>query len=194
MENFYILDIRNLPDPLEDGDILKGLPAQRREKILRYKNTDDKKRSLGAGLLIKRILDEHGSEESLKTDENGKPVADGIYFNISHSGDYVIAVFDTAPIGCDIEKMKKAPVSVIKRCFGDMEAEYIKSHGDTAFWQLWTLKESYVKMTGEGMKLPFKNIEINEDLSLCREGIKQNAAFKSFIYDGYMIGICAKGV
>ena len=65
---------------------------------------DDRKRSLAAGLIIQKILNENGLlEDSLKYSENGKPLADNL-FNISHAGDYVVGVSSDREVGCDIEK------------------------------------------------------------------------------------------
>ena len=43
----------------------------------------------------------------LRTNENGKPIVEGICFNLSHSGDYVICAVSERPVGCDIEQIKE---------------------------------------------------------------------------------------
>ena len=56
------------------------------KKVIRYLQPDDRKRSLGAGIMIRKILNGNGlSESSLKYSENGKPVADHLHFNISYA-------------------------------------------------------------------------------------------------------------
>lgn len=194
MEKFYIINISTLPDPKYEPDSLVGLSQERQEKCLRYSEADDRKRSLGAGRLINQILNEHDCAGSLRYVEAGKPEAEGIYFSVSHSGDYVIAVSSDTPVGCDIEKMGRAPLKVAERFFAKEERDYIMSHTDRdfAFWQLWTLKESYIKMTGDGLRVPLGSFKLNtnEKLTLYREGIEQNVELKHFIHDGYSIAVC----
>mgnify|MGYP000565017346 CR=1 FL=1 len=36
------------------------LGSEEREKVIRYRMPDDRKRSLGAGIIIRKILDENG--------------------------------------------------------------------------------------------------------------------------------------
>ena len=88
---------------------------------------EDRKRSLGAGIIIRKILNENGlCEDCLKYSENGKPVADNVFFNISHGGDYVVGVASDCEIGCDIEKNGNAPLEVAERYFYLSELEYIE--------------------------------------------------------------------
>ena len=48
----YLLDTHTLPDPVENPELLDGLPQERIEKIRRLKHTESRKQSLGAGLLL----------------------------------------------------------------------------------------------------------------------------------------------
>ena len=103
MMKLYRININNLDDPLQNERILELVGTERRKKVIRYLQPDDRKRSLGAGIMIKRILNENGlSEDCLKYSGNGKPVADGLYFNVSHAGDYVVGVQSDHEVGCDI--------------------------------------------------------------------------------------------
>lgn len=105
-------------DPLYDQKLLEQVGTERRKKVLRYHMPEDRKRSLGAGLIIKKILTENGlSENDLKYSENEKPVADALFFNVSHAGDYVVGVVSDCEVGCDIEKKVNAPLEVAERFF-----------------------------------------------------------------------------
>lgn len=90
--------------------------------------------------------------------KNGKPYLEGngLYFNLSHSGDYALCVLCDTEVGCDIQKVRKPKASVIDRWFSTQEKDYILgggSEGDRAerFTRIWALKESYIKQTGEGL-------------------------------------------
>ena len=87
---------------------------------------------------------------------------DGLFFNVSHAGDYVVGVLSDCEVGCDIEKNANAPLEVAEHYFYHSELAYIKAakNKDKAFFTLWTLKESYMKMTGRGMSLPLDSFEV----------------------------------
>ena len=159
----YRININTLEDPLQNEKLLEQVGPERRNKVIRYLQPDDRKRSLGAGIMIRKLLGENGlSESSLKYSENGKPAVDHLYFNISHAGDYVVGVVSDCEVGCDIEQNVNAPLEIAEHYFYSSEREYIEAAVDPgkAFFTLWTLKESYMKMTGRGMGLPLDSFEI----------------------------------
>ena len=75
-----------------------------------------------------------------------------IFFNISHSSNYVACVIGDRPVGIDIEKARKGRQNLAKRFFDVSEAEWIKEcDSDQRFFRIWTLKEAYGKATGFGV-------------------------------------------
>ena len=75
-----------------------------------------------------------------------------IFFNISHSSNYVACVIGTRPVGIDIEKTREGRQNLAKRFFDISEAEWIKEcDSDERFFRIWTLKEAYGKATGQGV-------------------------------------------
>ena len=187
----YRINIHNFEDPLQNKRLLELVGTEQRKKVIRYRMPDDRKRSLAAGLIIRKILNENGlSEDSLKYSENGKPLADNLFFNISHAGDYVVGVSSDREVGCDIEKIVDAPLEVADRFFHLKEAEYIKSAEDKnrAFFTLWTLKESYMKMTGRGMNLPLDSFEVvpMTDGFMLGESAEKPCFFKTMEFDDYI--------
>lgn len=108
--------------------------------------------------LIKKAFSYLGkeiSENDILMSEKGKPYIDGskIFFNISHCDGLAVCVLSDKPVGVDCESVRKASTAVMKKCFGSIEADYVYSSEDKniAFTRIWTLKESYVKMTGDGV-------------------------------------------
>lgn len=103
---------------MQNKRLLELVGTERRKKVIWYRMPDDRKRSLAAGLIIRKILNENRvSEDSLKYSENGKPFADNLFFNVSHAGDYVVGVSSDREVGCDIEKIVDAPLEVADRFF-----------------------------------------------------------------------------
>lgn len=194
MMKLYRINIKKFDDPLENPGLLELVGAERRKKVLRYYRPDDRKRSLGAGIIIRKILNENGlSESNIKYTEHEKPVADHCYFNVSHAGDYVVGVFADHEIGCDIEEIVDAPLEIADRFFYSGEAEYIAASEDKsrAFFKLWTLKESYMKMTGRGMSIPLDSFEVvpaGNGFVLGKSSEKP-CIFQTMEFDGYIFSI-----
>ena len=74
-----------------------------------------------------------------------------------------------------------------------MWLEYIRSAEDKnkAFSTLWTLKESYMKMTGRGMDLPLDSFEVvpTADGFMLRESLERPCFFKTMEFDGYIFSV-----
>lgn len=190
----YRININNLDDPLGNKELLNQIDEIRRKKIMRYHMPDDRKRSLAAGIIIKHILNENGlSENSLSCSENGKPLADGLFFNVSHSGNYVVGVVSDCEVGCDIEKVSRAPMKVAQHYFSPAESEYINSEPDKdrAFFTIWTLKESYMKMTGQGLSLALDSFEILKTVNGFSLGKtpERQCFFRTLEFDGYIFSV-----
>lgn len=179
---------------MQNENVLEQVGSERRKKVIRYLQPDDRKRSLGAGIMIRKILNGNGlSESSLKYSENGKPVADHLHFNISHAGDYVVGVVSDDEVGCDIERNVNAPLEIAEHYFHSTEREYIEAASDPgkAFFTLWTLKESYMKMTGRGMDIPLDSFEVvpTTDGFMLGESSERPCFFKTMEFDDYIFSV-----
>lgn len=197
MMDYYLRHVDSLPDPKENRAVLQGIPDWRIEYILKYLRACDRKLSLGAWRLMEEILKRHGfSAENVTIGVNGKPQCEGVYFNLSHSGDMVLCVAGDVPVGCDIEKVTDAPLEVADRYFSERERRYIDEaqnipEVNRRFFRLWTMKESYLKMTGEGMNLSPERIEIDcNALTVLRDGVLQSCTLKNISHEDYEISIC----
>lgn len=184
----YLAKITPLLDPAFFEALLSFVPKERQDAIKKIRCTEDQARSLAAGLLLEYGLrecgytlleKEHGKQKvSLVYGENGKPelsADNGIFFNLTHSGDYAAAAFDTMPLGVDIEKVREQEQhenskKLAARFFCKREQEFLKkvekqkgvAASEVAFIKLWTRKESYVKAKGTGIKLPFDSFCVLE--------------------------------
>ncbi|MBQ3330580.1 MAG: 4'-phosphopantetheinyl transferase superfamily protein [Ruminococcus sp.] len=143
-----------LDDKLRFTDVseyLALLPQERQDKIARYRFEKDKLLSLAAGLLIRRAI----GESQIIFGEHGKPYAEnGVFFSVSHSGRMAAIAVDDVEIGLDIENLPdESRLKVADRFFHPAEREYVKQAEDPlrTFCEIWTRKEAYLKMTGEGI-------------------------------------------
>ena len=67
---------------------------------------------------------------------NGKPMTNGCYFNISHSHGLVACAVAEVPVGIDVEKIRPVPPRLL-RILSPAEREYVRCDED--FFRLWTL-------------------------------------------------------
>ena len=165
--------------------LLKSVNEAQKEKALRYKNEKDQMRSLLSSYL-KNVL----SKEEILYKEKGKPYFEnGPYFNVSHSGKYVVMAISDKEVGVDIEENVQKDMSSIIRIFNDAEAKVIKEHSD--FYYLWCAKESLIKCMGSSIA------KIKEIPSLPLNGLKTfkgvDYQVQTFIYDKHIISVTREG-
>lgn len=165
--------------------LLENVSEGQKEKALRFANEIDQIRSLLSSYL-KNLL----SREEMLKNEYGKPYFDnGPFFNISHSGKYVLMAVSTSEVGVDIEEIKNKDMSALVRIFNEAEAKMIKEHSD--FYYLWCAKESLIKCMGLSVS------KVREIPGLPLNGLKtfkgKDYQCKSFIYDKHIVSITKEG-
>lgn len=202
----YIAKISELKNENAYESAYASVDAERQKKVDSYKFLQSKLQSLAAGVLLNRALEDAGLDVSkIQFEQNayGKPYIQGldIYFNLSHSGDYAICAISNAEVGCDIEKIDRDEEKIAKRFFCDEEYRDIiskKSEEErkTIFYRYWTLKESFMKATGMGLKLHLNSFQI---IISNKISIKQSVNNSEYSFyeideiDGYKCSICVQG-
>lgn len=158
---------------------------QRRSKILRCKNKEDKVRSLMVGLLLRYALEQEGidyEKAEFIYETHGKPMLlqdksdkKELYFNLSHCKNYVGCVISDKNIGIDLEESTRTLflpekeqqlLSMAKRICTKEEYTYIldlsKEERILAYLEIWTRKESFAKEDGRGLAIGLDNIYVLE--------------------------------
>lgn len=200
MITLYVSYLDALPSEGQEEyeKLLKEISGERQERIRKNKSHESRKQLLGAGVLLKKVFEIYGVDaNAIQKDSHGKPVIDGFHFNLSHTDGLVICAVGDQSVGCDAERMGLAPQGVAERFFSETEKEYFCSSEmsyDETFFRLWTMKESYIKMTGEGMHLPMDCFEIylGDPIKIFREGKEQSCYVKEYDIPGYKVTVCAK--
>ena len=157
---YRILNIKSLTE--SDFELaFKQMSKERQEKCLRYKFADDRRRmAFGESLLRKLISDEYAVREEdviIKNLPSGKPVAEvqgkNLCVSITHSGDYVACGVSDTPIGVDLEVMRQVSPLLLTKALNEEERAFVSNSEDEnlSFLKLWTAKEAYLKLTGEGL-------------------------------------------
>lgn len=238
MIRIYRADIAQLPDEEAVERNMVFLDETRKRKVNQCRNLGDKRRSLLAGFLIQEgakdwMWEESGLQKesaplslSYGFSEYGKPYLRGgmdLHFNLSHSGNCIVCAFSDEEIGIDIQMHRKRQGDIVRRFFSREDKELLEKMAeggmgsDEAFYCMWTVKESYMKLTGEGMRqgLDASVIEIfheeREEASLAereagilgwgrirkREEADSGAYFRSYEEidqeNKYSISVCSYG-
>ncbi|MCQ2770835.1 MAG: 4'-phosphopantetheinyl transferase superfamily protein [Clostridia bacterium] len=199
--NLYALNIDQYKNNTSKlNQLLPYLDKNRIERLNNTTNPDVRATIICGGYLIKHALSKSFgiTDSEIVIDSNGKPFDakhPNAYFNLSHSESVVIVVTSDVPCGIDIEYINPTTnyESIVSRFFKDNEKATIKSRKD--FYDMWTIKESYAKMTGKGIAKTLKNVEIIRDNGNYKASDPfhdtSNVIFKqSNHYEGYSCSIC----
>ena len=216
--NIYIMDV-TIP-PIEF--FLPRVSGERIERMKQYKFEIDRRRGLAAETLLnfglKRLCSGLSVPVTIKRDENGKPhiVLDeadkrllrsagvlpadreSIDFSLSHSGDYAICAIagrETEEIGVDIEEHRRDSGKIAEHFFCEGENARIQNAED--FYMYWTLKESFIKAVGLGLKLSLNSFEAfpKGDLAEYKHSVNESRYVGRVYrpYPGYTVSVCARG-
>ena len=159
-----------------------------------------KEQSLAAHSLLKRSLARHlklnEKDITVKKDRNGAPFiegVDGVWVSITHTQGMVACAFADRRVGIDAEAVLTRRKSVERRVFTDGESSLIDTSKDenSAFFALWTLKESWLKAIGTGFAGNAKEIEFYS----LENPVASNSDLFSFfteIQGDYAISVCVE--
>ncbi len=177
-------------------DLLPLFTQDRQEEILRFRFNADRNRTAYGELLARHLLAGRTGVAieniSFGRDTLGKPFCrqSEFYFNISHSGKWVVCSIGKVLNGVDVETSQEIDMAIAKEYFLVNEYNYLltmpEEERNATLLKLWTIKESYLKYTGEGLSGGLACIDC---LALLRGGDK--VAAKNFVLpDEAVIGIC----
>lgn len=205
----YYMDVRCFDKETLFQEKLTLLSPYRQQKTALLKHEKDKNRSLGAGILLDHALMVYGLRErsiEYEIGKWGKPALKyhpNIHFSISHSGDYAICSIGDKPMGNDIELIKPGRLKVADRFFAREELEWMYAVQDEEevtrrMFRIWTMKESFLKVTGKGISLPLGDFAVVMDEEQDRIRIKHT--FNARYYHvkeyqditGYRVAVCCE--
>lgn len=161
---------------------------ERREYALHYRCEADRRLCVAAYLLLQRALRlEFGMEQvpRFAYGPHGKPYFEDypdIHFNLSHCQDVAACVVATHPVGIDVESIDRYDWELLPYTMNDDEQRLIVNspHPEVDFVRLWTMKESLLKLTGQGIADDIKSILVTP--SACR--------FHTTIHPRYIYTVC----
>lgn len=154
---------------------------------------------LGRRLLEYGLKKEFGQSYTVTAEINQKPSlleAPHIQFNISHTKGLVVCAIGSCAIGIDIELIRPFEERLLRRVCSKEEQDYVLEVDDIQireerFFRLWTLKESHVKATGQGIAQSLKEISFSiEKSGIIKSNVQGFYYAQVKILQKYVLSVC----
>lgn len=171
--------------------------------IISIKDIPNKEQHSHAHKLLRECLKPlniaYSEDMPITKNQYGKPSLTDypeVFYNLSHAKGIAACIVSDAECGIDCEPIREYRPNVVKRAFSDSEKSMILSAPENQrnmlFFQLWTLKEAYIKAVGMGLSYPMSDIEFSfENGEILSNAIDYR--FRQYILKNkYIVSICKK--
>lgn len=126
--------------------------------------------------------------EQVQRVSGGKPCFShsSLFFNLSHSGEYAACVLADREVGIDLQREQgsKAAWRIAPRVLHEAEAAYRRE--EPMIYRIWTVKEAYVKATGEGIRRDFRELCVDFE----KETVQRQPFQLCEPIPGYLLAVC----
>jgi len=154
------------------------LSGEESARLPEYRVREAAERYVVTRSLVRIVLSEHlgvpPRDIRVSRTEAGKPVvAEGVHFNVTHSGDLILmALSASRPVGVDVERKREVArvEALVARWLTDAERSELTrltTRGATpsdAFLRTWSLKEARLKALGVGisgaLRAPIQTVDV----------------------------------
>lgn len=149
-----------------------------------YHFHEDKMRYLAGRITVRMLLKEYSGEKKIVLNQGkyGKlywevpPGHREITFNLSHSGEWVLAIFTyRQAVGIDVQEMGEIPeyMEIARNFFTEEETAAIReTESPERFYQCWAAKEAYLKALGIGLNKGMDFFSVRENKIIEKGKIK----------------------
>ncbi|WP_210442357.1 4'-phosphopantetheinyl transferase family protein [Vibrio crassostreae] len=182
--DFWLCSLSDLRDDIgSKSHLTQILTADEIAKVERYRVPSSQVQALYVRNYLRKVLSSYSDliPEAWRFEygEKGKPslvaeqqIKTGLNFNISHSKEHLLIavcqrVGKPVQLGVDIEHARSSTNidSIMKHYFSDKElADLLKLSKELQrerFFDLWALKESYIKATGRGLATSLRSFSFD---------------------------------
>ena len=194
----YLLDIEQINE--HSMAVLEEYRKRRQIPWQQYLHEEDWQRYLLSHTIVEligRYKGYWGANIEIRKNSFGKPYVYGAstYYNISHSGRYIVFAYDKNQIGIDLEKISSWAPEVMQSCYTQGEIAYVSSADgevrDRRFIEVWTRKESYLKCLGTGICEEMNEIDTLAKKVRLPDG--KACYIQTMHREEYVISICGNG-
>lgn len=167
--------------------------------------------SLMVRVLLQQAVGEVlGSKELLSLSftygPNGKPYLleyPELFFSLSHSGSAAVCAVGRQELGVDVQEFRGVRGNVAKRFFAGEEWEKLRRLSadekayESMFFRIWSVKESYIKYTGLGIRQGLHTFVADLEGACIREAENgsRKACFREIVIEGlprYALSVCTR--
>lgn len=171
--------------------LYESASEERKRRADRYRRYEDKLCCIMAEALLKLAL--NTNDFQIIKNKYGKPYVknrEGFYYNLSHSGQYVVMACGDSEIGVDLQRHSPGTDMrmIAESCFAHDEMDYVwqsDSRIEERFYEIWTGKESYLKYIGTGLCGDMRSFSVRKHESQIR-------CLQHMPKDGYTLSFCSK--
>ena len=172
---FYFADPETLPMELYQL-LCRRLPQERVQRAERYRFLIDRQQSLLGYVLLWigacRRFHTDIRQYQIATLENGKPYLSDLHsvsFNISHCRKGVLCALDSESVGADAQDRIKNSRDIAERVFSlaEMDEYRLSDQPERYFTRIWSMKESFVKYSGVGLREDFRELDFSGSRTDC---------------------------
>lgn len=196
MTKLFLVSSKVLEEEPVFIEALHYLPEEEQRRATMFKNKQRQRIYVCSRLLLQTKLREYGYTLSdCASGKNGKPYLKGsteLFFNLSHSGDYVLLGLSDREIGVDIESVREKIPRILSKILSSDEVDFLSKQTEEirrgTFFRLWTMKEAFVKQKGERIFDWAKHLSM-----ICEEKYiaeKENRSICSFFKENYVVSVC----
>lgn len=164
--------------------VIPHIPKWRLDKAMAYRFDIDRFLCAKSFLLLEEMLRQNFGLNccpEFSYGSNGKPYFrdyPDICFSISHCHRGIACAVMDSPVGIDIEDIQYDD-NLAKVILNHEELTIVRSadEPDVRFTEFWTRKESFLKLTGEGLRDNMKDVLSSADEVIFNTGINQHAGY-----------------
>ena len=162
----YIFEDADKIDDDIPESMISLLSGDRYTKMQRLRSPINKKASVAAYLLLRiALMEVYGIDEAVEFGyaKEGKPLLKDypdIHFSLSHSKITAACAVSDVEVGVDVQYISPISDRVAKRVLTELEYTKFKESPapDEFFCEIWTIKESYLKKTGQGIRFDLRDL------------------------------------
>lgn len=156
----------NISGIVVDPEWFRLVSEHKRQRLCTISDPQTLTQTLLGDLLIRflavKYLGVSNQNLLFSTTEFGKPYLvtgnQPFHFNLSHSGHWIVCAIDRNPVGIDVQLKEPVDIDLVKNILSPLACRHylalLPEQQLDYFYDLWTLHEGYIKLTGEGLADP----------------------------------------
>ncbi len=175
--------------PREKDLYMQFLSEERKKRVLRLKSSEAALKCMLTGLFLRYGLEQTGENslyDRVLIGDNGKPFIRGnpLYFNLSHSGNYIVLLISDVPCGIDIQKKASYNERLCHRVMSRQEEALIREAENDErrallFTASWSGKEAFLKYTGDGIQASMSGLDMWDYADIWRVWYRNKEALEA---------------